>query len=114
MHDDALDTLRELDALTQTEQRWVWDVATILHETGLYDTAACFHEALNARDWTGRERCEACDLFAIYPSDHAFDCPLAEFEEPAYAAHCILTEVADEADTDGYSEATSPAGWSHP
>jgi hypothetical protein len=90
--DETLDTLRRLKALDQKEQRWVWDVATILHNEG-WITEACFKAALDAAPFDlENASCDACGRLAIYPRDHAFDCPLADTDDPAYAAHCILTE----------------------
>ena len=115
---DHIEVLRQLKELNERQQDWVWEVAKQLHDAK-WETAACFKAALNAVDWTAAPYCEACGAFTIYPADHyrhedqGYTCPLAELDDPAYVAYCILTEPEGETDT-WESEATSPAGWSHP
>lgn len=100
---DQLTTLRRLKELNARQQDWVWDCAKQLHDAG-WATEACFKAALNARDWTNTEPCEACGARdTIYPYHHHIleqgcICPLAELDNPAYAAHCILTEPEGSSD----------------
>lgn len=83
--------LSRLDGLHPKDQTWVWDVATILHNTKQYTNDTCFELAISALGDT-LEPCDACRRSATFPRDHAFDCPLANNDDPAYAAHLILTE----------------------
>lgn len=107
---DQLTTLRRLKELTSRQQDWVWEVAKQLHDAQ-WETAACFKAALDSRDWTNHEPCEACGaLGTVYPTDHhrhidqGYTCPLAELDDPAYVAHCILTEPDEDL---SYSDPTA-------
>lgn len=105
---EQMELMRRLDALDKKDQTWVWDAATLLHHEHNKPTAEAFRLAFSCLP-EAIQPCEACNRSATFPRDHAFDCPLASLDEPAYAVHCLMTEPPEDL---SYSDPT--AGLHHP